>query len=697
MLRSISAYPLAIMLTISLIAITVLTLNSMAKISTLISSSNKQEDTASITYIIYNGSLYIMPIKRYNGSIRIIAIDEQGHINVLELNRSLLKNKIVYGPVPLHYKYLVIQNKDHEILDILRELDIKSINITFPHPLPPSLYIDPVLSIVDYIDQHSGINSYYEVIPKINDDIESILYTNLTYKIDNELYKPITINQSIQLRTNSSRYNILNNTFLINITDILIRGTQYYGGYFARIEINSTKPIEFVEGLSENYTYHNYVYPGNIETIEVIESYILLNKSIDSRYITDILVNATHEILNASIKGLWTGRVISAFYEITYSLTLINGSSTTSYIVRTNTTSININNYTMVISKYFNDIKGSSLNSSITVILTIIYNIIPVKVGSEPLLLDLYSHIYGNIQNRSIQIIRHNTLYLIVDNIKNFIVDESSILIYSSMYSLKNNISYKILTNNSILNRGSNFYILLNFYGKANISITEYALPDTVINDSGVILTNIISNASISGNMTGILWFNTNEKPLHIRYKVPSIIKVGTVRLYINTYTILLRDYYENKTYLYNNSFYSVNGSKIRIIQNVIILRNITYVIPYLYFPCPINLTISIGYMDGQVEVINTNYGTSFYRLRNMLISNLIVKLNHYGSRIYGSLNTQFLIINFRNNTDYAFIEKDILRHIHIFENTIAVYKTRIYGYEVSLVLSPNPPLIKYP
>jgi len=133
------------------------------------------------------------------------------------------------------------------------------------------------------------------------------------------------------------------------------------------------------------------------------------------------------------------------------------------------------------------------------------------------------------------------------------------------MYSLKNNISCKILTNNSILDHGSNSYILLSFYGIANISITEYALPDIVINDSGVILTNIISNASISGNMTGILWFNTNEKPLHIRYKVPSIIKVGTVWVYINTYTILLRDYYENKTYLYNDSFYLVNGSKIRI------------------------------------------------------------------------------------------------------------------------------------
>jgi len=108
--------------------------------------------------------------------------------------------------------------------------------------------------------------------------------------------------------------------------------------------------------------------------------------------------------LNASIKGLWTGRVISAFYEITYNITLINGSSSTSYIVRINTTSININNYTMVISKNFNDINSSSLNSSITVILTIRYNIIPIKVGSEPLLLDLYSHIYGNIQNRSIQI-----------------------------------------------------------------------------------------------------------------------------------------------------------------------------------------------------------------------------------------------------------------------------------------------------
>jgi len=145
MLRSISAYPLAIMLTISLIAITVLTLNSMTKISTLITSSNEQENKASITYTIYNGSLYIMPIKRYSDSIRVIAIDGQGHINVLELNRSLLKNKIVYGPIPLHYKYLVIQNEDHEILDILRELDTKSINITFSHPLPPSLYIDPAL------------------------------------------------------------------------------------------------------------------------------------------------------------------------------------------------------------------------------------------------------------------------------------------------------------------------------------------------------------------------------------------------------------------------------------------------------------------------------------------------------------------------------------------------------------------------
>jgi len=92
-LRSISAYPLAIMLTISLIAITVLTLNSMAKISALITSSNEQENAPSITYTVYNGSLYIMPIKRYDGSIRVFAIDEQRRIHVLELNRSLLKIK----------------------------------------------------------------------------------------------------------------------------------------------------------------------------------------------------------------------------------------------------------------------------------------------------------------------------------------------------------------------------------------------------------------------------------------------------------------------------------------------------------------------------------------------------------------------------------------------------------------------------
>ena len=489
----------------------------------------------------------------------------------------------------------------------------------------------------------------------------------------------------------------MNNTFLINITDILVHGSQYYGGYLVKIEINSTEPIEFIEGLSENYTHHTYVYPRNTETIEIIESYTLLNKSINTGYITDILVNVTHKILKASIKGLWTGRVISAFYEIIYNVTLINGSLSTSYITRANVTSININNYTMIISKLFNGINGSSLNSSITVILTIKYNIMPIKIGSEPLSLDLYSHVYGNKQNRSILIIRHNTLHLIADNIKNFIVDESSISIYSSMYSLKDNISYKILANNFNIDHDITSYILLNFYGRANISITEYALPDIVINNNGIILTNVISNASISGNVTGILWFNTNEKPLHIRYKVPSIVKVGTVWLYINTYIILLRDYYENKTYLYNDAFYLINGSKIRIIQNVIILRNITFAIPYLYFPCSINLTIYIAYMDGQVEMINTSYGTAFYRLRNMLIGNLTVKLNHYGSRIYGSLNTLFLIINFKNNIDYAFIEKDILRYIHIFENTIAIYKTRIHGYEVYLVLSPNPPLIKYP
>lgn len=177
----------------------------------------------------------------------------------------------------------------------MKEIDTKSINIAFSHPQPPSLYIDPDLSIVDYIDQRSGINNYYEVIPKINDVIESILYPNLTYKIDNELYKPVTINQSIQIKTNSSSYSVLNNTFLINITDILVHVSQYYGGYLVKIEINSTEPIEFIEGLSENYTHHTYVYPRNTETIEIIESYTLLNKSINTGYITDILVNVTHK------------------------------------------------------------------------------------------------------------------------------------------------------------------------------------------------------------------------------------------------------------------------------------------------------------------------------------------------------------------------------------------------------------------
>ncbi|RLG83722.1 MAG: hypothetical protein DRO40_03505 [Thermoprotei archaeon] len=697
MLRSMSAYPLAIMLTISLITITVVTINSMAKISTLTTSINEKEKTTPITYYLYNDSLYIIPIKRYSGSIRIIAIDEHGYIDVLELNRSLLKNKIAYGPIPLYYKYLIIQNEDHVILDVLGELDSKSINMEFLHPLPPSLYVHPALSVVDYIDQHSGINNYYEVVPKINDIIENILYPNLTYKIDNELYKPTAINQSIQIKTNSSKYYSPNDTFLINITNILMHGTQYYGGYLVRIEINSTKPLEFVEGLSDNYTHHKQVYPRNTETIEVVETHTLLNKTVDSGYITDILINATHEILNASIIGLWSGRVVAAFYEITYNLTLTNGSSSTSYIVRTNTTSININNYTMIINKMFNNISYSSSNSSIKAILIIRYNIVPIEIGSEPLLLDLYSHIHGNIQNRSLRIIRHNTLQLITDDIENFIVDRNSILIYSTMYSLKNNISYRILTNNSILDRGNNLHILLNFYGRANISITEYALPDIVINDNGIILTNIVNNATISGNMSGILWFNTNEKPLHIRYKVPSIVKIGIVQLYISTYSVLLRDYYENKTYIYNGTFYLVNGSKIRFIQNVIILRNITYAQPYIYFPCTINLTMYIGYTDGQMEIINTSYGKPLYRLRNMLIRNITVKLNHYGSRIYGSLNTPFLFINFRNTTDYAFIEKDMLRHINIFGNIIVIYRTRIYGYEVSLLLSPTPPFIKYP
>lgn len=694
MLKSLSAYPLAIMLTISLIAITVLTLNSIIKISTLITNSMEENNIASITYTVYNGSLYIVPINKYDSNIKVIAVDEQGRISIFTLNRSLIDNKIVYGPILPSYKYLIIQNEEHEVLDVLEVLDTNNISIISSHLLPPSLYIDPVFSTIDYIDQHNGVNNYYELAPKINGYIENVLYPNLTYRIENKLYRLISVNQSMPIKI-SSRYDSLNNTFSINITDILTSGTSYYGGYLVKIYINTTKSTRHDAGLNENYTHYNMVYPSNTESIELAETHVLFNSSVDSGYITDILVNITHRILNASIRGLWSGRVVSAYYKILYNISLVYGQSTISYITQINTTSININNYTLVINNMFNNISSNSSNTSITVLLKIKYNITPINVGSEPLLLDLYSHINGNIQNRSVRIIKHNTLYLIVDNEKRFLVDESYILIHSYIYSLDNNISYKILINNSIIESGSKLYILLNFYGKANISIIEYALPDIVVNVSGTVITNIISNASYSGIVAGMLWFSTSEKPLYIKYRVPSIIEVDTRRLYINSYTILLKNHFENKTYIYNTSLYIVNGSNVRIVQNIIILRNISYNIPCLYFPSPINLTIYISYVDGQIEIVNVSSGITFYKLKNKFISKLTITLNDE-YLIYTSLNAPFLIINFKNNIDYVLIGKDIVGYINIFGNTIAIYRTRIYDYKVSLVLSPNPPLIKY-
>jgi len=695
--RALTTYPLAILLTISLLAITMITINSIAKISMLSSLNRGGDNRFEITYVVYNNSLYIIPIKKYYGTINAILIDYNYSVNIYPLHRRAIDDKVVYGPIPLGYKYIILISGEGAVVDVLKNIGRQYMNTSFTVPQPPILYIDPTLSRIDLVEAGEGLSEYYELVPRVRDKVVEILYPNTTYTIDNQTYRPIHTSYTLPLEVNRTTHRLVNGSYIFNVSKRISYGLDYYGGYLIKIILESGLPIETLDGLDENYSYHVGVYPRNTDVIRVVEKHVIFNGGIDNHVVTDLLVNITHEIVNASLRGLWSDRIYFAKYNITYNLTLSNNTHHKTYIYNTVLPGLNVTGQEMVIDTVFNEANRFSINSSIYITLTIEYNIEFVEVVREPLILKLYSHIWGNLYNHSILVIKHNTLHIDTgDNDLYIVLDNSNSIVNIYQYLLGEQTRYEVTINSTLAVNGSTHDLLLDLRGTVNASVYEYALPDIVFNTSCVIVGEVFSNATRYGVLQGIIWFNSIDKPLNISYRIPPIILVGNRSLAINTHTLLLLTREKGVVHLYNGSLHILSGGTVKVLQNIDTIHHVAYYEPILYTSTPIDLVVKVKYLDGVIDTLYLPSGLSIHSLRNMFIEEIDFIVSNNQSKIYLSMNTGYILVDKEGHIDYTFIDKP-LGYVNLFGERIIVYETMESSYRVALILSPNSPLIKNP
>lgn len=350
--RAITSYPVFLITTIALLAITMLTITS---INNLENSFEAKPGREVVEYHVIGGKLYLKT--NIDPPIKEIIITNNSSI-IIDLNPY----NGYYGPVilPDNASMIIITGRSPEqkpvILDILRKLDNASKYMLVNHGvLPPSILIDSSGNIIP-VDQYNATKTYRRLVPYIYRRGPLKLCNNTVYRVNTDgTIHPIHKTSWISLGEYSGNTSDLTQTF------------KEYLNRYGYIRINYSIPLNIYpyNKTIPLYEYKVLVYTSS--SLPIIIPYYNELGTINTTNPVVAYIRIENTILSTRLRDS-QGRNYPVHLKIYYRLILANEQGTIKTV-----TNITEHNGTGV----FRDVLKSILlvNGTMRITLEIIYEI----------------------------------------------------------------------------------------------------------------------------------------------------------------------------------------------------------------------------------------------------------------------------------------------------------------------------------
>ncbi len=647
--KGLTNYPVFLLTMISLIAISMLTLNILNQEYRL--TLNNNDTDVYIEYTVMDNELYI----HTNAEPPITAI-----LLGNDTNKTIILDKIstnYYGPIPLSQNYtriILLGNKNNEpvLLDILEKKQvIDKIEKKLDVILPPSISIELTSGEYDLVNQLPGTNTYYKLQP----------FTTVKY-----VY--LTVNNTYMIHSNGSitdtgvrpkPYKLTGETHDNNLSKVVNEYSRTYGNI--SLEIN----ITLYNYMETTYTMNTQVYMllnDSINLPVIITKTIQLDKIVvdEPRILYIRIKHYTQSISLIDDKG----KQYTPYTIIKEGIILVDDESniiasniTTRDISSTISDSYIINgifivdrNITPIIYiKYYvstqQPIQGNTYTASVFTIVESGYSegvyaekLIPDKLVVETI---NNTHVFYAVTN--------NTLIRLTIHSEQQYYTDIVVINDETITDVENITLYKLI-NTSIVYRVV-IYPSIITYTTPNIELKTLDETSILYHLDNYTIGLYSTNDEIALKESVYPYINSTSIQLVIRsseYPVDIIIN--------NTCTVII----------YGKNIYY---TKTRIeIYNMLVMSETHYNTPMVYVIDEISAIINftIIYIDNTTESLITN-NTGIYQLGyNKIIRriNLHVELSRTNATIYYSYRTNTVIIVSSNHAELLSGDKRVVTEI---------------------------------